>query len=107
MKQLGGDEGADGVPWDDDDFFNILDGYDELPPEDQEKIRKALKQGHVDDEDWKGVSFHDHTTCMMFQPTSSRTRILIVREREASTSVLRRRKLLRMRKPTGDLTPHP
>ena len=33
----------------------MLDGYDELPPEMQEKILRALKNGHVDDSEWKGV----------------------------------------------------
>lgn len=35
--------------------FDYLDGYDELPADLQEKVRNALSQGHVDDEDWKGV----------------------------------------------------
>lgn len=33
-----------------------MDGYDELSAENQEKVRQALEQGHVDDSDWKGVS---------------------------------------------------
>lgn len=37
--------------------YSLLDGYDELPEELQEKVRRALENGHVDDEDWKGVSF--------------------------------------------------
>jgi hypothetical protein len=32
-----------------------LDGYEELPKETQEKVERAFKQGHVDDEDWQGV----------------------------------------------------
>lgn len=36
--------------------YTALDGYEELSQEAQVKIRKALEQGHVDDEDWKGVS---------------------------------------------------
>ena len=32
-----------------------LDGYEELPKETQEKVARAFKQGHVDDEDWQGV----------------------------------------------------
>ena len=32
----------------------MVDGYDELPAEFQEKIDFALKHGHVPDEDWKG-----------------------------------------------------
>lgn len=35
---------------------DMVDGYDELPAEFQEKIQYALKNGHVPDEDWKGVS---------------------------------------------------
>lgn len=36
--------------------YSLLDGYDELVEEQQAKVRKALAQGHVDDEDWNGVS---------------------------------------------------
>ncbi|KAL8795139.1 MAG: hypothetical protein Q9182_007564 [Xanthomendoza sp. 2 TL-2023] len=32
----------------------MLDGYDELPEDWQEKIKRAITDGHVDDEDWKG-----------------------------------------------------
>jgi hypothetical protein len=35
---------------------NVLDGYDEVDEENQEKIRTALQEGHIPDEDWKGVS---------------------------------------------------
>lgn len=37
-----------------DGDMDLLDGYDELPQEWQDKIDRALKQGHVDDEDWRG-----------------------------------------------------
>ncbi|KAF2645160.1 zf-PARP-domain-containing protein, partial [Massarina eburnea CBS 473.64] len=33
---------------------DMVDGYDELPAEHQEKIKYALENGHVPDEDWKG-----------------------------------------------------
>lgn len=36
--------------------FEMLDGFDDLPDEDQERVRRALEQGHVDDDEWKGVS---------------------------------------------------
>ncbi|KAL4878664.1 hypothetical protein BJY04DRAFT_195357 [Aspergillus karnatakaensis] len=39
---------------DDDQDLDLLDGYDEIPAEFQEKVQKALDQGHVADEDWKG-----------------------------------------------------
>ena len=35
---------------------DLLDGYDTLTPENQQKVVRTLKQGHVDDEEWKGVS---------------------------------------------------
>ncbi|KAF2199853.1 zf-PARP-domain-containing protein, partial [Delitschia confertaspora ATCC 74209] len=35
---------------------DMVDGYDELPAELQEKVRTALEVGHVADEDWRGVS---------------------------------------------------
>ncbi|KAL4907979.1 hypothetical protein BDW74DRAFT_148340 [Aspergillus multicolor] len=38
----------------DDQDFDLLDGYEDLPSDLQEKIKKAVKQGHVDEEDWKG-----------------------------------------------------
>jgi hypothetical protein len=36
---------------------DMVDGYDEIPPEFQEKINFALENGHIPDEDWKGVSY--------------------------------------------------
>ena len=33
----------------------MVDGYDELPVEYQEKVQFALENGHVPDDDWKGV----------------------------------------------------
>ena len=38
-----------------DNNFDYLDGYDELPEDLRETVRRAFEQGHVDDEDWKGV----------------------------------------------------
>lgn len=35
---------------------DMVDGFDELPDEYQEKIKYALENGHVHDEDWNGVS---------------------------------------------------
>ena len=39
-----------------EDDLNLLDGYEDLDTESQEKVRNALADGHVDDSDWKGVS---------------------------------------------------
>lgn len=33
--------------------LDALDGYDELPEAEQAKVKKALEQGHIDDEDWR------------------------------------------------------
>lgn len=35
--------------------LTVIDGFEELSPENQERVREALDQGHVADEDWKGV----------------------------------------------------
>lgn len=35
--------------------MDLFDGYDGLPDDIQAKVKRALDQGHVDDEDWKGV----------------------------------------------------
>lgn len=50
--------GGDG----DEKDYSAIDGYEEIPEEFQEKVRHALEQGHVDDEDWKGVSMRIHYT---------------------------------------------
>ena len=39
-----------------EDDLDLLDGYEDLDTESQEKVRKALADGHVEDSDWKGVS---------------------------------------------------
>ena len=36
--------------------LDYLDGYEELPEHDQERVKTALKDGHIADEDWTGVS---------------------------------------------------
>jgi hypothetical protein len=36
--------------------MDLMDGYDEMPTEFQDKIKRAIEQGHVDDDDWRGVS---------------------------------------------------
>lgn len=35
--------------------MELVDGYEDLPEEVQQKVKRALEQGHVDDEDWQGV----------------------------------------------------
>jgi hypothetical protein len=34
--------------------YTLLDGYDDLSPEHQSKVREALEQGHVADSEWRG-----------------------------------------------------
>lgn len=45
-----------GAGSDSNEDYDVLDGYNDLSEEYQAKVRKALQQGHVDDEDWNGVS---------------------------------------------------
>ncbi|KAL8862103.1 MAG: hypothetical protein Q9178_001558 [Gyalolechia marmorata] len=33
---------------------DMLDGYEDLPDDCQEKVKRAIENGHVDDDDWKG-----------------------------------------------------
>ena len=35
--------------------MELVDGFDSLPEGDQEKVKRALEQEHVDDDDWNGV----------------------------------------------------
>ena len=37
------------------DDMDLVDGYDDLPAEVQDKVKRCLKQVHVDDDDWNGV----------------------------------------------------
>lgn len=46
--------------------FDEIDGWDELAEENREKVRKALEQGHVDDEEWKGVSYSSLDVSILF-----------------------------------------
>ena len=38
-----------------DNDIDMLDGYDEIPADLQEKIKAAIENGHVNDDDWNGV----------------------------------------------------
>ena len=41
--------------------LEYVDGYEDLPAEWQVKVKRALEQQHVDDEDWKhGMSVCQH-----------------------------------------------
>ena len=50
-------EAIEGEDQDEDNLdFDALDGFDEIPPEMQEKIKTALVKGHIEDNEWQGVS---------------------------------------------------
>lgn len=36
--------------------WDFLDGLEDMPPDYQEKIKLAITEGKIADEDWKGVS---------------------------------------------------
>ena len=38
--------------------MELVDGYDELPADVQAKVKRALEQKHVDDDDFNGVSMN-------------------------------------------------
>ncbi|KAJ6096265.1 zf-PARP-domain-containing protein [Penicillium sp. IBT 16267x] len=61
------EEMCDGKP-----DYSLLDGYDELPEESQEKIRRALDNGHIDDEDWKGDIEMNRPGCRHFRVPGKR-----------------------------------
>jgi hypothetical protein len=52
MQEALGEPGEDGK-YD----ASAVDGFTELSSENREKVLRALEQGHVDDSDWRGVSF--------------------------------------------------
>lgn len=39
-----------------DNLQAYLDGYEDLDAHDKARVAKAVEEGHVADEDWKGVS---------------------------------------------------
>jgi hypothetical protein len=42
---------------DEDEYkWDNMDGLEEMPPDYQEKIKLAITEGKIADEDWKGVS---------------------------------------------------
>lgn len=44
---------------------DLIDGYEDMPPGYQEKILRALEQGHVDDDEWKGVRLCELVTLVL------------------------------------------
>ena len=43
-----------------------LDGYEELPEDAQEKLVRAVEQGHIDDEDWGWVVLSTVNLCASY-----------------------------------------
>ena len=35
--------------------YELVDGFDDLPEELQDKVKRGIEQGHVDNEDWLHV----------------------------------------------------
>lgn len=46
--------------------LDMLDGYEELSEDLQEKVRRAFEQGHVDDDDWRGVFVLLKSVCFLY-----------------------------------------
>ena len=46
--------------------LDYLDGYEDLDEETQRKVVKALEDGHVADEDWKGVDSTRYNRCRTY-----------------------------------------
>lgn len=44
--------------------WDFMDGLDEVPEEYQEKLKTAVIEGKIADEDWKGVRFHPVVFCL-------------------------------------------
>ena len=40
---------------------DLIDGYDELSEDLQEKVIRCIEQEHVDDDEWNGVRFPGNT----------------------------------------------
>jgi hypothetical protein len=83
-----------------DENFDVVDGWEDLPEVDQETVRAALIQGHVDDDAWKGVSTYnssDFTSCHISFPLTANIRTLSAIALACVVSVSRRRRPLRRR----------
>ncbi|KAJ5792754.1 uncharacterized protein N7503_008732 [Penicillium pulvis] len=65
--KTGWEEMCDGKP-----DYSLLDGYDEIPEEFQEKVRRAVENGHIDDEDWKGDIEMNRPGCRHFRVPGKR-----------------------------------
>ena len=46
--------------------MELVDGYDELPADVQAKVKRALEQKHVDDDDFNGVSIIGYSLGMQW-----------------------------------------
>ncbi|KAE8381010.1 hypothetical protein BDV26DRAFT_256321 [Aspergillus bertholletiae] len=67
----------------DEKDYEQLDGFDDLTPENQEKIKKALGQGHVDDEEWKGDIEMNRPGKNGFRKRGSKKKMAAAEESEA------------------------
>ncbi|ETN44166.1 uncharacterized protein HMPREF1541_10716 [Cyphellophora europaea CBS 101466] len=44
----------EGLDLEKDDEMEVIDGWEDLTPENQEKLRQAIRVGHIDDSEWRG-----------------------------------------------------
>ena len=44
--------------------YEMLDGWEDLPKEHQEKVIQALSVGHIEDDEWRGVSTMNRNSWM-------------------------------------------
>ncbi|CAI7610545.1 unnamed protein product [Penicillium pancosmium] len=54
--------------------FDALDGFDELSPEHQEKIKTAIEKGHIEDDEWKGDIAHNRPGMTGMFPRKSKAK---------------------------------
>ncbi|QMW31222.1 hypothetical protein G4B84_006603 [Aspergillus flavus NRRL3357] len=67
----------------DEKDYEQLDGFEDLTPENQEKVKKALEQGHVDDDEWKGDVEMNRPGKNGFRVRGSKKKAAAPEEREA------------------------
>ncbi|KAB8078940.1 hypothetical protein BDV29DRAFT_165567 [Aspergillus leporis] len=87
---------------DEDKDYEQLDGFEDLSEENQEKIKKALEQGHVDDEDWKGDVEMNRPGKVGFRKRVSKKQAAAAEDSEAEEKSPEPKPKKRGRQPTKD-----
>ncbi|KAL9018266.1 MAG: hypothetical protein Q9185_004432 [Variospora sp. 1 TL-2023] len=66
-----------------EDDLDMLDGYEELPDDLQEKVKQSIENGHVSDEDWRGDLEQNRPGMKGFRsPAAKKARKKIANEEE-------------------------